>query len=209
MKKALMMLEKIRLMQQINSVSHNSLLQELLSPKIQSWFCKEAYKWSKSVNLVDDKGNQLGYVAADFLNELPEDRRSSIEISVVLNAEECRGILNQVSAISRIRSLLSSCDRTDACSMVVHASRYLAKPEHHWNDQPLWWNTDGHENFDLLLLERVLYNGFNNLLSGTNPSNSPVRTDLCLICIPSFYMVDLTLPCVFTGKGRYSYWYFQ
>jgi uncharacterized protein GlcG (DUF336 family) len=177
-KKTVMMLEKLRRHMGPVGVTPKSIIgaENGLGAKIMIWAGKEIERWAQSLQLVDDKNCPLAYTAVDFLEDIPEEERSGVEISTVFDKKGCRNVLSQIASVSRIRSVYVEYKYEDLIPKIEKANTNLIAAGDVWEQRPEWWGppsqAQGSTGHDGLLLERLLTSGFDSVLeSNENPSN--------------------------------------
>lgn len=162
-KKSLMLLEKIR--KHVNAMESSTLSvlsDSSVGAKVVMWLGKEISRWASSLDLLGDDGCPLAFTAVEFLDELPEAERRSIEISSLFDEKSSSHVIAQVALMTRLRSLNTAYDRIRFSAEAAKAAVVSDSTADRWDQQPLAWNPS----CDLVLLRRLLVNGFtDNLLS--------------------------------------------
>jgi hypothetical protein len=168
-KKAIMMLEKLR--RHMGPVSTSSMASKFtdggLGARVLVWLGKEIESWSRSLQLLDERGCPLAYSAVDFLDDISEHERASLSIETSFDKKGCRNVMSQIASVSRIRSVCGAHPLEELIPKLEKAANNIVTIGDAWEKQPNWWeppsqarNSIGH---DGLLLERLLKCGYNSV----------------------------------------------
>jgi hypothetical protein len=79
-----------------------------LASKVLVWLEIEIGRWAKSLELLDDNGLPLASTAVDFLDDLPENERVTIEIYASFNKNGFRTVVSQAVLMTRLQSIFST-----------------------------------------------------------------------------------------------------
>jgi hypothetical protein len=156
--------------------SHPSPCIARLGPKVLDYLADQLSLWAKNLDVADDSGRTLSYTAADFYHDLPEEEREQIEITTHLVKQDCRNLLIQITAMTRLRSLFIEHRKEDLLPRIGRAARNC-KSDDSWEGQPKWWvsasASDGFSD-DARLLEALVEYGYGGILEharGFGPSD--------------------------------------
>lgn len=130
--------------------------------RLISWLKADLSRWAASLDLLDNGGNPLGFTAVDFIDDLPEKERESIEIAAIMDRKEGRDVLSQAALMNRLRSVFITACETNTKPMKVELAAEKAM-QSKWDGQPDWWLHGGTKH-DQLLLERLLHSGFSGVI---------------------------------------------
>jgi hypothetical protein len=127
--------------------------------------------WAKSLDIVDTDGQTLAYTAADFYHDLPEDEKELLDVTAMLNKQDCRQLLIQITLLSRVRSFFMKYSREDLLPRIESAAKN-SKVGDAWEGQPTWWGSSSQSDspngysavHDALLLESLVLFGFGGVL---------------------------------------------
>jgi hypothetical protein len=178
-KKAIMLLEKLR--RHMTAVIVSTLTARsdyCLGSKILIWFRKELLKWATSLDLLDDDGQPLAYTAVEFLDELPESERLTIEVSSMFDRKGSRFVFGQAAMITRIRSIYITADLINFLERLAKVSNNLTSSRELWDGQPPVWNPI----YDATLVKRLLENGLSDRLLVNTTSlfqGRELHSDIC------------------------------
>jgi hypothetical protein len=138
--------------------------------------------WGKNLDIMGDNDRTLSYTAADFYHDLSEEEREGIEITTHLVKQDCRNLLIQVTAITRLRSLFIEHRKEDMLGRIARAAKNC-KGDDSWEGQPEWWVSasvgDGYSD-DARLMEALVEYGFGGILEharGFGPSDQVGRPE--------------------------------
>jgi hypothetical protein len=110
-----------------------------LGTKTLAWQDKETSRWAGSLDLLDNGGQPLGFTAVDFMYDVPDEDRSKIQISSILDKKGSRQILAQISMITRLRAITKSYNRKDLDRKIEKAVKNILDGGDIWENQPQWW----------------------------------------------------------------------
>lgn len=186
-KKTVMMLNKLRKhVGQINVTAASSKFSDNgLGARVLTWSWKEVEKWSSHLELVDEEGAPFAFTAVDFLNDIPEDERVTVQITSVFDKKGCRAVLSQIATVSRIRSVYASYTLSELLGRLERATNNIKLSGDSWAVKPEWWETPcqstGSIGHDGILLERLLKSGFNTVRENKDTFSyfDLVRCPLC------------------------------
>ena len=132
-----------------------------LGPKIFDFLSTQLSDWAKVLDIVDAKGKTLSYTAADFYHDLPVDERELVEVTTLLNKQDSRQIIIQITLLSRLRSLFSAYPKDALLPKIEKAAKNVGDGDV-WEGRPSWWTTSGDSlsHNDALLLEALVEFGF-------------------------------------------------
>ena len=164
-KKCVMLLAKIR--EHMGTVHMSALTvrsDNSLGPKVLNWLGKELTRWATSLDLLDNYGRPLAFTAVEFLNDLPESERSSIEVFAAFEKKGCRFVVAQIAMMSRLRSVFVSSEGRSLSEKIVKASRMVKSGGEKWDKEPAGWSPES----DVVLLRRLVDSGLTDIcLRGT------------------------------------------
>lgn len=166
-KKTVMMLAKVQSSMGsrcADSLEDNSGME--LGAKVVNWLDGQITSWASCLDLLDHQGRPLCFTANDFIDDLPLAERSSIEVSAILDAKGSQGIVNQIALMTRIRFFFLNSSESQFSAQLEKASQRIANAGASWVSQPDWWAPRDLEH-DTLLLKRLVYVGFENVLDDT------------------------------------------
>jgi hypothetical protein len=110
-----------------------------LGTKTLAWQDKETSRWAGSLDLLDNGGQPLGFTAVDFMYDVPDEDRSKIQISSILDKKGSRQILAQISMITRLRAITKSYNKNDLDRKIEKAVKNILDGGDIWENQPQWW----------------------------------------------------------------------
>ena len=164
-KKCIMLLAKIR--EHMPSVVTSTLAvrsDNSLGSKVMNWLGKELTRWATTLDLLDNYGKPLAFTAVEFLNDLPENERSSIEVSAVFDKKGCRLVAAQVAMMSRLHSVFMLYDGHSLSEKIVKAAKTAEAGGDKWDKEPAGWSSAS----DVVLLNRLVDSGMTDIfLRGT------------------------------------------
>lgn len=152
---------------------------------IYTWMKGELRRWADSFGLIGDNGHTLAYTAVEFLNEVPEEERVTIEISTVFEKVNCYHVISQISSLTRIRAFLHG--NQDAGALGHHLDGKVNGNDT-WAKKPSDWSPAA----DVALLFRLSAFGFTAPLLSSDESPSSSAS------VPSFTSMKLS-------KGQLQY----
>jgi hypothetical protein len=162
-KKTIMLLAKIHQMTALHLKASDTQI-EGVGPDVIAWMRGEVRRWSESFELLADDGEPLAYTAVEFLNEVPEDERITIEIATVFDRKNCTLVSSQNASSTRIRSLLRT--HPDIGTLRYHLDGAISTET--WKKKPIDWTTLS----DVTLLCRLSIFGYGPSLLSTELSHS-------------------------------------
>lgn len=116
------------------------------------WMGVVIQKWAGALDLLDEANQPLAFTAIEFLDELPEDERTSIEIASVFDKKGCRFVLSQITLLTRLRSFVVEYERAtfvDAIKRIYPQAPELSDESHR---MPKVWDKE----YDAVLLYRLV-----------------------------------------------------
>jgi hypothetical protein len=166
-KKVIMLLEKLRCHMPAVIVSALTMRSDNgLGSKVLWWFRNELLKWATSLDLLDDNGQPFAFTAVEYLDELDESERITIEVSSLFNKKSSRSVFSQTAMLSRLRSIYTaSVPNFDVSIFKVRNT--LAISRDMWLSQPTTWNNI----CDAILVKRLMEIGFSDSLLKDAPSS--------------------------------------
>ena len=156
-KKAIMLIEKLRrnmtpaIVSALTTRSDNGL-----GSKVLVWFRKEILKWATSLDILDDNGRPFAFTAVEFLDDLDESERTTIEVSSIFDKKCSRSVISQTAMLSRLRSIYSASSTNDFLEKVSTVNRTFVASRDFWSSQPTNWSAAS----DVILVKRLLDYGF-------------------------------------------------
>ena len=160
-KKAIMLLEKLR--RHMPAVIINAMTTKSdcgLGSKVLGWFRKELLKWATSLDILDDNGRPFAFTAVEFLDDLDESERTTIEVSSVFDKRSSRSVICQTAMLTRLRSIYMVSSLENFYRKIICATDSIVELQDFWRNQPENWDT----NSDVELVRRLLENGFGEAL---------------------------------------------
>lgn len=157
--------------------------------RVYKWLPKEIEKWAKELELLDERGKTLTLTAVDFLKDLSEAERNSVQTVAAFDALGCTQVVSQVALICRLKAFLGT-HKDDPDSMQARVVQAALNVRENWAERPEWWSADSAD-FDVLLVKRLASEGFGGLMQ-TKLSYGlaePVSLDHIFPC----YLISLPL----------------
>ena len=114
------------------------------------------------MELVDEKSTTLALTAVDFLKDISEAERTSVQIVASFDTTGCAVLASQIALVSRLHSVLEMY-KDDPDSLHAHVEQAVLNIRENWSDRPSWWSADNSE-FDMLLLRRLARDGFEGFM---------------------------------------------
>lgn len=127
---------------------------------LYNWLSEEILVWGKHLELLGEDGTVLALTAQDFVTELNEAERSSVQAVAAFDTTGCAQLVTQIALVSRLGALLRRY-RSDPDGL--HALVAQASLDKSWPERPAWWSAETAE-FDILFLKRLCESGFGELL---------------------------------------------
>lgn len=131
--------------------------------RVYKWLPNQVIqKWAKELELLDEHGRTLTLTAIDFLKDLTEAERNSIQTVAAFDAERSGQVVSQVALISRLKAFFEA-HKDDPDSLQAHVEQAALNVRENWADRPEWWSAENAD-FDMLLLKRLANEGFVGLM---------------------------------------------
>jgi hypothetical protein len=196
-KKTIMLLAKIHVMMEVPANSTTTTL-DGVGHDVVVWMKGEVRRWAESFELLGDDGKPLAYTAVEFLNEVPEEDRTTIEVSTVFDGRNCYWVAAQSASSTRLRSLLNALPDIDILRHHLDDGTVSSTQETTtWPKKPSDWTTAS----DVTLLWRLLTYGYSPaLLSTTDDSYNDVASPSLTTTSPTTTM-RVAVPAFSTMKG--------
>lgn len=137
---------------------------------VLDWFKADVSRWASSLDLLEESGEPYALTAMDFIDDVSEQERLAIETSALMDNKGCWDLVNQMSLMSRLRSIFLNCERGYKRTLVESTVQAVSARRPQWESQPTWWSSRGGEScystlhHDTLLLERLMHSGFDGVL---------------------------------------------
>lgn len=160
-KKAIMLIEKLRrhmtavIVSALTTRSDNGL-----GSKVLVWFRKELLKWATSLDILDDNGRPFAFTAVEFLDDLDESERTTIEVSSIFDKKCSRSVICQAAMLSRLRSIYCASSMKALLENISVVNNIFVTSRDFWSSQPTSWNGM----CDVVLVQRLMGNGFGEAL---------------------------------------------
>jgi hypothetical protein len=171
-KKAIMLIEKLR--RHMSAVIVSALTTRSdngLGSKVLAWFRSELLKWATSLDILDDNKRPFAFTAVEFLDDLDESERTTIEVSSIFDKKSSRSVICQTAMLSRLRSIYSGSSTETFLEKVNAVNSTFVASRDFWPSQPKSWNAVS----DVVLVKRLIENGFEKaLLTDSTSLNSQV-----------------------------------
>jgi hypothetical protein len=163
-KKCILLLAKIQ--ESIAAFApHDSKLEQGLGSKVMEWVKMEICLWARKLELIADNGQPLAFTAIDFVDDIPENDRITIEIYSSFDKHACWSAMGQLALISRLRSICTFYNGSRLREKLDSAANSLVATGHAWEKLPNGWDASS----DIVLLQRLAKFGFtNDLLQSRN-----------------------------------------
>ena len=141
--------------------------------------------------ILDDNGRPFAFTAVEFLDDLDESERTTIEVSSIFDKKCSRSVICQAAMLSRLRSICYNTSSKTLLENVNVVNNYFVASRDFWSNQPTTWNAIS----DVVLMKRLLVNGFGEaLLRDSTALNGQVSFQICL----SFYWLPVFADIVFS-----------
>lgn len=208
-KKTAMLLAKV--WQAVAPIEKSDKSDNGLGSAVVAWMGTEIRNWARILDLLDSNGQPLAFTAIEFLDELPEEERTSIEIASVFDKTGCRYVFSQISLLSRLRSVASAYHPTALVDVLENSLPALRDVAEKWQRMPEEWDPSS----DAILLYRLLEFGLSNNLLSVKKSYPPL---VCISCcsppmshtpftaiLSSTIFLPFPIRCIGCRKASYSY----
>lgn len=110
-----------------------------LGTKVLLWLDQETGRWAESLDLMDHRKHPLAFTAIDFLDDVPVEDRSKIQISAILDKKGCRAILAQMAMITRLRAIAAILSKNELHSRIERSVMSLLESQDKWENEPKGW----------------------------------------------------------------------
>jgi hypothetical protein len=170
-KKCILLLAKINMNKSMIEISQPD---NGLGEAVLNWLNDEICKWAFSLDLLADDGKPLAFTAIDFLDDLSDKERVTIELYSSFDTNSCRMVFGQTALVTRLRSIYQRIDKTRLGSILEMSSRRLQEEGEAWK-RPYAWDLS----CDKVLLHRLATFGFTDRVMLSN-SNSGERGPVSL-----------------------------
>lgn len=124
--------------------------------RVFKWMVSLVDAWATELELVDEKGQTLTLTAVDFLKDLSEAERSTVQTVTAFDANGCAQVVGQIAVISRLRMFFEAY-QADSDSLQAHLEQAVLNIRESWVHRPDWWTAS---DYDMLLIKRLVHDGF-------------------------------------------------
>jgi len=138
------------------------------------WLEEELCRWASSLDLVGDGGRPVPYSSHKFLDDTGlHGRHRQHEAFCTMgmfDLDSCQDMFAQIACITRLRSVVEKCKQQPGPMVQLLQAKImkvlsdLDKSNRAWRSKPAWWD-DETCRYDLLLVRKIIKEGFRGVLS--------------------------------------------
>jgi hypothetical protein len=206
-KKTTMLLAKIHQLMEVPAKAKTTTTPPMdgAGHDIVAWMRGEVRRWAESFELLGDDGKPLAYTAVEFLNEMPEDERVTIEVASVFDGPNCFLVAAQNASSTRIRSLVLTHHDGDILRHHLDAT-VISSSTTTWSKKPSDWTTAS----DVTLLWRLSSFGYGPALLSTDVSyidnslSTPSSASGAVVAAAATSTTSPVVPAFSTMKGLHK-----
>jgi hypothetical protein len=169
--KTIVLLNKfIRHVGSINGIALFQQPEDGSGNRVSKWLEQEVTRLSNDMSLYNENGDVMAYVATDFLNDIPESARHSLQVAASFDNRDCRMVINQIATVTRVRSIMRSSSGDNLYAKLLSAVNMAESKG--FKMVAGWWNKAGQDSsgihHDFLALNRLLESGYGGVMDSKN-----------------------------------------